>query len=69
MACQVLERSEIKVFKEDIRAARDNEKHVRKCRRNFLQYCDLNDDSRITVDEWVNCTGVTGKPLIYITFC
>jgi Secreted protein acidic and rich in cysteine Ca binding region len=48
-------------FKDDMKLARTgDEKFARKCRRNFLQYCDDDGDTRITMEEWVSCTGLHG---------
>ncbi|XP_052276093.1 SPARC-related modular calcium-binding protein 1-like isoform X4 [Dreissena polymorpha] len=35
------------------------QKETRKCARRFVRYCDENDDKRITVDEWIECLGIT----------
>jgi hypothetical protein len=54
----VLERRELRVFRADMRALKGEEKYARKCRRNFLKYCDDDNDKRITMDEWISCTGL-----------
>ena len=38
-------------------------KDLRKCSRNFLRYCDENDDASITLEEWIDCTGINGTKL------
>lgn len=58
----VLERSEMKAFKEEIKKLKGDEKYMRKCRRNFLQYCDDDNDSVITAKEWVSCMGLNENP-------
>lgn len=30
----------------------------RKCLRNFLRFCDANADRKVTMEEWLECTGV-----------
>jgi len=40
---------------------RADDKLGRKCRRNFLRYCDGNDDKRITLEEWIECTDINGN--------
>ncbi|XP_052766730.1 SPARC-related modular calcium-binding protein 2-like isoform X3 [Mya arenaria] len=35
------------------------QKQTRKCARKFVRYCDENEDSQISVDEWVDCLGIT----------
>ena len=57
----MLERRELRSFKADIRAMRADDKLGRKCRRNFLRYCDGNDDKRITLEEWIECTDINGN--------
>jgi len=56
----MLERRELKSFKTEIRALRADDKFGRKCRRNFLRYCDDDGDKRITLDEWIECTDING---------
>ncbi|KAK8789184.1 hypothetical protein V5799_021040 [Amblyomma americanum] len=58
---QVLERKEWKQFRRGWASFVKNggRKKLRKCWRNFLRFCDENDDSRISQDEWLKC----GKPL------
>lgn len=57
----MLERRELKPFRSDIRALRADDKFGRKCRRFFLRYCDDDDDRRITLDEWIECTHINGN--------
>ncbi|KAL3213923.1 hypothetical protein MRX96_007326 [Rhipicephalus microplus] len=58
---QVLERKEWKQFRRGWASFLKNggRKKLRKCWRNFLRFCDENDDSRISQDEWLKC----GKPV------
>lgn len=58
---QVLERKEWKQFRRGWASFLKNggRKKLRKCWRNFLRFCDENDDSRIGQDEWLKC----GKPV------
>lgn len=32
-------------------------KRLRKCYRNFLRFCDANNDRKVTSEEWLECTG------------
>ena len=57
----MLERRELKSFKVEIRALRADDKLGRKCRRNFLRYCDDDGDKQITLDEWIECTDIDGN--------
>lgn len=54
---QQLERREWKVFKKEIR----RRKGMRKCGRNFLRYCDVDDNRKITLDEWIDCMGLNAQ--------
>ncbi|XP_077537780.1 SPARC related modular calcium binding-like protein magu isoform X3 [Haemaphysalis longicornis] len=58
---QVLERKEWKQFRRGWASFLEHggRKKLRKCWRNFLRFCDDNDDSRISLDEWLKC----GKPV------
>ena len=44
-------------FKKEIRKKRS----LRKCSRNFLRYCDEDDNGKISMEEWVDCTDNTGN--------
>ncbi|KAH9384605.1 hypothetical protein HPB48_026613 [Haemaphysalis longicornis] len=57
----VLERKEWKQFRRGWASFLEHggRKKLRKCWRNFLRFCDDNDDSRISLDEWLKC----GKPV------
>jgi len=54
---RVLERQELKGLREELKEGRrdDGDKQMRKCRRHFLDFCDSNDDSVISDEEWVHC--------------
>ena len=54
---QVLERKELKHFKEEIQRT----KMLRKCGRNFVKYCDEDKDNKITLAEWIECLGLNGE--------
>lgn len=58
---QVLERKEWKQFRRGWASFLEHggRKKLRKCWRNFLRFCDENDDSRISLEEWLKC----GKPV------
>ncbi|KAL3872826.1 hypothetical protein ACJMK2_036024 [Sinanodonta woodiana] len=56
---QVLDREELDKFKNSLKASR--KKYTRKCSRNFLRYCDENNDKRVSTEEWVDCLGVKKK--------
>ncbi|KAK3591613.1 hypothetical protein CHS0354_013797 [Potamilus streckersoni] len=56
---QGLDREELDKFKNSLKASR--KKYTRKCSRNFLRYCDENNDKRISTEEWVDCLGVKKK--------
>ncbi|XP_071963649.1 SPARC-related modular calcium-binding protein 2-like isoform X2 [Antedon mediterranea] len=30
----------------------------KKCKKNFIPYCDNDNDSRLTMDEWLSCLGI-----------
>ncbi|XP_064600640.1 SPARC-related modular calcium-binding protein 1-like isoform X3 [Liolophura sinensis] len=55
---EMLERKEWKDFKKNMRKTVGKKKSMRKCARNFLRYCDADKNKRISVDEWIDCTGV-----------
>ncbi|KAK3092557.1 hypothetical protein FSP39_004416 [Pinctada imbricata] len=38
-------------------------KDTRKCRRNFIRYCDADNDKKITSDEWIDCMGIKNNIL------
>lgn len=57
----MLERKEWKDFKKKMRKTVGKKKSLRKCARNFLRYCDADKNKRISVDEWIDCTGVNRK--------
>ena len=39
---------------------------LRKCARNFLRYCDVNANGKITIEEWVACLKLPGKLYFYL---
>ncbi|CAI9723876.1 SPARC-related modular calcium-binding protein 1-like isoform X7 [Octopus vulgaris] len=51
----ILERKELRKFKKDLRKRK---KKSRKCGRNFLRYCDEDQDKIITLAEFIDCMGV-----------
>lgn len=53
-ANQVIDKSEWKDFKNEVK----KRKTMRKCGRNFLKYCDDNNDKRVTEEEWIACLGL-----------
>lgn len=48
----------MKGFKSEIKK---KEKRLRKCGRNFIKFCDANNDNQIILEEWIGCMGVNGK--------
>ncbi|CAH1791141.1 unnamed protein product [Owenia fusiformis] len=54
-----LERKELKVLKKDLKKKKP--KSLRKCGRNFIRYCDADKNKKITVEEWIECTGVNDE--------
>ncbi|XP_048240822.1 SPARC-related modular calcium-binding protein 1-like isoform X2 [Haliotis rufescens] len=54
----ILERKEWKKLR---KTNLKNKKYPRKCRRNFLRYCDANSDQRVEFDEWKDCLGLNRK--------
>ena len=57
LCLQLLDKNELEHFKKDIRMKKD----LRKCSRNFLRFCDENSDTIISLEEWVDCTGINGE--------
>uniref|UniRef100_T1JL42 Thyroglobulin type-1 domain-containing protein n=1 Tax=Strigamia maritima TaxID=126957 RepID=T1JL42_STRMM len=57
---QVIDKKEWKEFKNDIK----KRKVMKKCGRNFLKYCDDDNNRRVTEEEWISCLGLRG---IYVT--
>ncbi|XP_071504825.1 SPARC-related modular calcium-binding protein 1-like isoform X1 [Diadema antillarum] len=51
----ILESKEIEPFAADINAIKTS----KKCRNNFLDYCDSNQDSRLLLREWLFCFDIT----------
>ncbi|VDN06333.1 unnamed protein product, partial [Thelazia callipaeda] len=47
-----LEKKEWKPYRNELRSLNK----VRKCGRNFLRFCDFDNNKYITLDEWLNCT-------------
>lgn len=50
----ILDRNEQKMMK----AKLPKKKNYRKCSRNFLRYCDVNSDHKVTLNEWLKCADV-----------
>ncbi|XP_060072241.1 SPARC-related modular calcium-binding protein 1-like isoform X2 [Ylistrum balloti] len=53
-ANNMLERKELKQFRQEIPKRKD----TRKCSRNFIRYCDADNNRKITHDEWIDCMGL-----------
>ena len=53
----MLERQELKELREEMKEGRreESDRQMRKCRRHFLDLCDSNSDSVISLAEWVHC--------------
>lgn len=54
---QNLESSEMEKFKDTLKEAQ--KKATRKCARKFVDYCDADDNKTVSLQEWVDCMGVT----------
>ncbi|XP_071833253.1 SPARC-related modular calcium-binding protein 2-like isoform X12 [Apostichopus japonicus] len=52
----ILETTELDVFSDFVKTVRANNK----CKRNFLAYCDSNEDDVISQREWLQCFEVDG---------
>ncbi|XP_069117952.1 SPARC-related modular calcium-binding protein 1-like isoform X7 [Argopecten irradians] len=50
----MLERKELKQFRQEIPKRKD----TRKCSRNFIRYCDADSNRKITNEEWIDCMGL-----------
>ncbi|XP_071161661.1 SPARC-related modular calcium-binding protein 1-like isoform X6 [Mytilus edulis] len=53
----ILERKELKTLRKEIPQTKD----TRRCRRNFIRYCDENKDRKVSKNEWVSCMDTTGS--------
>lgn len=59
---EVLDKREWKVFKKEWQSFHKDsrqKKRLRKCWRNLPRFCDENNNQKITMDEWLMCTGIT----------
>ena len=65
---QVLERKEWKSF----RAMVANSRQLRRCGKKLPRYCDINNDRRISMTEWLSCLNAqrptTGTLSFYLLF-
>lgn len=52
----ILERKELKILRKEIPQTKD----TRRCRRNFIRYCDENKDRKISKKEWTDCMDTSG---------
>ncbi|XP_074662293.1 SPARC-related modular calcium-binding protein 1-like isoform X2 [Tubulanus polymorphus] len=61
----MIDRRERRNLKLEIRSNKDvkGKKSLRKCARNFVKFCDANNNKKITIDEWVDCMGIHDKKL------
>ncbi|XP_058829667.1 SPARC-related modular calcium-binding protein 2 isoform X3 [Topomyia yanbarensis] len=57
---KVWERKEWKTFRELVTAARQ----LRKCGKKMPRYCDVNNDRKITLSEWLNCLQTQRTPYV-----
>lgn len=57
---KVWERKEWKTFRELVTAARQ----LRKCGKKMPRYCDINNDRKITLSEWLNCLQTQRTPYV-----
>ncbi|VDI51190.1 Hypothetical predicted protein [Mytilus galloprovincialis] len=57
----VLERKELKTLRKEIPQTKD----TRRCRRNFIRYCDENKDRKVSKNEWVSCMDTTGSSSLF----
>ena len=56
----VLERKELKNLRKEIPQTKD----TRRCRRNFIRYCDENKDRKVSKKEWIDCMDTSGSAAI-----
>ncbi|KAJ6644255.1 SPARC-related modular calcium-binding protein 1 [Pseudolycoriella hygida] len=54
---KVWERKEWKTFREQVTASRA----LRKCGKKMPRYCDVNNDKKITLSEWLSCLNAHGS--------
>ncbi|XP_055611004.1 SPARC-related modular calcium-binding protein 2 isoform X2 [Uranotaenia lowii] len=57
---KVWERKEWKTFRELVTATRQ----LRKCGKKMPRYCDVNNDRKITLSEWLNCLQTQRAPYV-----
>ncbi|XP_055621829.1 SPARC-related modular calcium-binding protein 2 isoform X1 [Toxorhynchites rutilus septentrionalis] len=57
---KVWERKEWKTFRELVTATRQ----LRKCGKKMPRYCDVNNDRKITLSEWLNCLQTQRTPYV-----
>lgn len=60
---KVWERKEWKTFRDLVTAM----KQLRKCGKKMPRYCDVNNDRKITLSEWLNCLQAQRLPAIEFT--
>lgn len=53
-ANSILDKNEQKQMKGKL----PKKKNYRKCSRNFLRYCDINSDHKVTMEEWLGCVDI-----------
>ena len=60
---QLIDKREKRLLKKDLRNIKPKRKKkaLRRCSREFVTFCDSNNNKQITLAEWLECTGVTGK--------
>ncbi|XP_077301991.1 SPARC-related modular calcium-binding protein 2-like isoform X2 [Arctopsyche grandis] len=58
-----LERKEWKTFRQLV----SQNRHLRRCGKKFPRYCDVNNDNKITMTEWLNCLNAQRKDTEIVT--
>ncbi|XP_013385317.1 SPARC-related modular calcium-binding protein 1 isoform X3 [Lingula anatina] len=54
----MLDRRELRKLKKEVR----KKKSFKKCGRHFVEYCDADNNKKITVEEFLGCLGVNDQP-------
>lgn len=63
---QALDRKEWKIFRSLVATINKN---LKKCGRKFLRYCDANQDNKVSLTEWLQCTNTQNIATLGNKFC
>lgn len=67
---QVLEKKEWKTFRTMVTSI--NNRQLRRCGKKLPRYCDINNDRRISMTEWLSCLNAqrptTGDTIMFYAF-